>query len=145
MRISKIFITQIIIFFILILRIVIKIIIFITQIVLLFILILLIIIKNNIYNTNNNIFYINTFNYNKKIFLIQIIIILILIIIKFKIFIIQIIISLYMAAQSYLKILDPVAQSNPRTVGLAGQLDPTSFCSVWGLVEWHSTLLGSVG
>jgi hypothetical protein len=30
-------------------------------------------------------------------------------------------------------------------VGLAGQLDPTSFCSVWGLVEWHSTLLGSVG
>jgi len=145
LRISKIFITQIIIFFILILRIVIKIIIFITQIVLLFILILLIIIKNNIYNTNNNIFYINTFNYNKKIFLIQIIIILILIIIKFKIFIIQIIISLYMAAQSYLKILDPVAQSNPRTVGLAGQLDPTSFCSVWGLVEWHSTLLGSVG
>jgi hypothetical protein len=135
LRISKIFITQIIIFFILILRIVIKIIIFITQIVLLFILILLIIIKNNIYNTNNNIFYINTFNYNKKIFLIQIIIILILIIIKFKIFIIQIIISLYMAAQSYLKILDPVAQSNPRTVGLAGQLDPTSFCSVWGLVE----------
>jgi hypothetical protein len=32
--------------------------------------------NNNIYNTNSSIFYINTFNYNKKIFIIQIIIFL---------------------------------------------------------------------
>ena len=42
--------------------------------------------NNNTYNTNNTIFYVNTFNYNKKIFIIQIIKFIILLIIKFKIF-----------------------------------------------------------
>jgi hypothetical protein len=85
-------------------------------------------------------------NYNKKIiFITQIIIFLILILIKFKIFIIQIIISLGMAAQSDPRILGPAAQLDLRTVSLAGQPDPTPFCSVSGMVERDLTLLDHVG
>ena len=59
-----IFITQIILFVILIILIVLKIIIFGTQIILFLILIFLFLIKNNIYNTNNNIFNNNNNNDN---------------------------------------------------------------------------------
>jgi hypothetical protein len=56
----------------------------------------------------------NTFNYNKKIiFIVQIIMFLILIIIKFNIFVIQIIIFLGMAAQPEPRILGPVVQPDP--------------------------------